>query len=150
MTLDKLHKNEVAGTGTVAWPYYMVFKERLILKKFDEIKTRTPLNTNLLKADLTDNGLLCPMVIDYKNKIIDGSARFALLSEAGVKGSLFYQARNKDEEVFFKNLNNLTWDEHPDMSKLMEKLWQGKMKKITEKVTHIFTENVKSVNPQRL
>ena len=148
MTLDKLHKNEVAGIGTVAWPYYMVFKERLILKKFEEIKTTQPLNSNLLKVDLEDNGLLCPMVINYKNKIVDGSARFALLSEAGVKGSLFYQARNKDEEIFFKKLNNLIWDEHPDMTKLMEKLWQGKLKKYTEKVTNLFTENVKTVIPK--
>jgi|TARA_R100000084_G_C4617184_1_gene131229 hypothetical protein len=148
MTLDKLHKNEVAGIGTVAWPYYMVFKERLILKKFEEIKTTLPLNSNLLKVDLEDNGLLCPMVINYKNKIVDGSARFALLSEAGVKGSLFYQARNKDEEIFFKKLNNLIWDEHPDMTKLMEKLWQGKLKKYTEKVTNLFTENVKTVIPK--
>ena len=146
--MDKLHKNEVAGIGTVAWPYYMVFKERLILKKFEEIKTTLPLNSNLLKVDLEDNGLLCPMVINYKNKIVDGSARFALLSEAGVKGSLFYQARNKDEEIFFKKLNNLIWDEHPDMTKLMEKLWQGKLKKYTEKVTNLFTENVKTVIPK--
>ena len=146
--MGKLHKNEVAGIGTVAWPYYMVFKERLILKKFEEIKTTLPLNSNLLKVDLEDNGLLCPMVINYKNKIVDGSARFALLSEAGVKGSLFYQARNKDEEIFFKKLNNLIWDEHPDMTKLMEKLWQGKLKKYTEKVTNLFTENVKTVIPK--
>ena len=38
MILDKLHKNYVHGHGTVIWPWYMVFKERLEIKKFDNIK----------------------------------------------------------------------------------------------------------------
>ena len=146
--MDKLHKNEVAGIGTVAWPFYMVFKERLVLKKFDDLKNKPPLNTNFLKADIAANGLLCPMVINYDNKVTDGSDRLALLKQENVKGSFFYQARNKDEEIFFKKLNDMTWDEHPDMTKLMEKLWQGRMKKYTEKVTHLFTENVRTAHPK--
>jgi hypothetical protein len=38
MTLDKLHKNQIAGVGTVIWPWYRIFKERLELIKFDDIK----------------------------------------------------------------------------------------------------------------
>ena len=38
MTLDKLHRNQIAGIGLVVWPWYMVFKERLVLKKFDDVK----------------------------------------------------------------------------------------------------------------
>ena len=51
--------------------------------------------------------------------------------------------------MFFKKLNDLTWDEHPDMSKLMEKLWQGKMRKYTEKVFYMFTEHVKTAKPNQ-
>tara|TARA_R100000081_G_C4791249_1_gene157893 strand:- start:586 stop:1023 length:438 start_codon:yes stop_codon:yes gene_type:complete len=144
MTLDKLHKNEVAGVGAVAWPVYMIFKERLVLKKFDDIKKKIAFNADLLKADIEKNGLLCPMVIDEKDQLTDGSDRFRILEKANIKGSLFYKARNKDEAIFFKKLNDLTWDEHPDMLRFMEKLWQGRMKKHTEKVTHLFTENVRS------
>jgi hypothetical protein len=150
MTLDKLHKNQVAGIGLVAWPLYMVFKERLSLKKFDGIENKVPFYPNLLAEDIQKNGLLCPMVLNNKNEITDGGDRFEILKKADIKGSLFYIARNKEEEFFFKKLNDLTWDEHPDMSKLMEKLWQGKMKKYTEKVTHLFTENVKTANPKQL
>ena len=123
MTLDKLHKNEVAGVGAVAWPVYMIFKERLVLKKFDDIKKKIAFNADLLKADIEKNGLLCPMVIDEKDQLTDGSDRFRILEKANIKGSLFYKA---------------------DMHGFMEKLWQGRMKKHTEKVTHIFTENVRS------
>ena len=147
MTLDKLHKNEIAGIGTVAWPTYMIFKDKLVLKKFDDIKKKIALNADLLKADIEKNGLLCPMVIDEKNQLTDGSDRFRILEKKDVKGSFFYKAKNKDEVMFFKKLNDLTWDEHPDMSKLMEKLWQGKMRKYTEKVFYMFTEHVKTANP---
>tara|TARA_Y100000004_G_scaffold143095_1_gene162778 strand:+ start:533 stop:982 length:450 start_codon:yes stop_codon:yes gene_type:complete len=149
MILDKLHKNEVAGIGSVAWPLYMVFKERLVLKKFDDIKNKIPFYSNLLAKDIEKNGLLCPMVINDKNQITDGGDRFEILQKANIKGSLFYVARNREEATFFKKLNNLTWDEHPDMSKLMEKLWQGKNKKYAEKVPHIFTENVKIARPKQ-
>ena len=56
---------------------------------------------------------------------------------------MFYVASNKDEANFFSNLNELCFNLHPDMTRLMEKLWQGKYKKYTEKVPHIYTENVK-------
>jgi len=142
---NKLHKNQIAGTGTVIWPYYMVFKERLILKKFDDIKIihwGRSLKQNVW-ADVEKNGLLCPMVIDKKNQLRDGNHRFRMLSKEG-DASLFYKATSDDEVNFFSMLNILCWDLHPDMSQLMEKLWEGKIKKYTEKVTHIFTENVRN------
>ena len=44
MTLDKLHKNQVAGFGTVIWPWYRIIKERLQLIKFDDIKEKILIN----------------------------------------------------------------------------------------------------------
>jgi hypothetical protein len=73
MTLDKLHKNEVAGIGSVAWPTYMIFKERLVLKKFDDVKKKIAFNADLLKKDIEKNGLLCPMVIDENDQLTDRS-----------------------------------------------------------------------------
>jgi hypothetical protein len=35
---------------------------------------------------------------------------------------------------------------HPDVTKLMDRLWEGKMKKYTEKVPHLFTENIRATN----
>jgi len=151
MTLDKLHKNKVEGTGIVIWPLYMVFKERLQLKKFDDIKIIH--NTHVefkqtVRADVEKNGLLCPMVIDKDNQLRNGNHRFKVIKKFG-DASLFYVAKSDAEVNFFSRLNVLVWELHPDMSQLMEKLWQGKMKKYTEKVPHIFTENVKFAIPKK-
>jgi len=152
--LDKLHRNEIAGMGRVVWPWYMVFKERLVLKKFDDIKIVHGTHADFkqtVRADLEKNGLLCPMVIDEKDQLRNGNHRFKILKKGDyADASFFYKARSPEEVMFFSRLNVLCWELHPDMSKLMEKLWQGKMKKYTEKVTHLFTENVKVANPKRL
>ncbi len=142
--MDKLHKNEIAGVGTVIWPHYMVFKEKLVLKKFDDIKIihwGRDLKQNVW-GDVEKNGLLCPMVIDEKNQLRDGNHRFRMLSKEG-NASFFYKTKSDDEVNFFSMLNILCWELHPDMTQLMQKLWDGKAKKYTEKVTHLFTQNVK-------
>lgn len=152
--MDKLHRNEIAGMGRVVWPWYMVFKERLVLKKFDDVKIVHGTHADFkqtVRADLEKNGLLCPMVIDEKDQLRNGNHRFKILKKGDyADASFFYKARSPEEVMFFSRLNVLCWELHPDMSKLMEKLWQGKMKKYTEKVTHLFTENVKVANPKRL
>lgn len=148
MTLDKLHKNVVAGHGEVIWPLYMVFKERLQIKKFEDIKIIH--NTHVefkatVRSDIEKNGLLCPLVVDDKMQLRNGNHRFKAIKKFG-DASFFYVARSDQEVNFFSRLNVLCWELHPDMTQLMEKLWQGKMKKYTEKVPHLFTENVRSVN----
>lgn len=151
--MDKLHRNQIAGMGTVVWPYYRVFKERLVLKKFDDIKIVHNTHADFKKTirdDLEKNGLLCPMVIDEKDQLRNGNHRFKILKKGNLAdASFFYKARSKEEVMFFSRLNVLCWELHPDMSRLMEKLWQGKMKKYTEKVTHLFTENVRVANVQQ-
>jgi CRISPR/Cas system CMR subunit Cmr4 (Cas7 group RAMP superfamily) len=150
MTLDKLHRNQIAGIGQVVWPTYMVFKERLVLKKFDDIKIVHGTHNDFkqtIRHDMEEHGLLCPMVIDQDDQLRNGNHRFKILKKGNyADGSFFYKARSPEEVMFFSRLNVLCWELHPDMTQLMIKLWQGKMKKYTEKVPHLFTENVKSVN----
>ena len=146
MTLDKLHKNYVNGIGTTIWPLYMVFKHRLVTKKFDDIKIVHTAHADFkrtIREDIEQNGLLCPLVIDKDNRLRNGNHRFKAIRKFG-DGSLFYQANSREEVNFFSRLNVLCWELHPDMTQLMEKLWQGKYKKYTEKVPHIFKENVKT------
>ena len=87
------------------------------------------------------------MVIDENNQLRDGNHRFRMLSKEG-DASFFYKTNTDDEVNFFSILNILCWELHPDMTKLMEKLWQGKAKKYTEKVTHLFTQNVKTAKEE--
>jgi len=128
-------------------------KERLVLKKFDDIKIVHGTHVEFkqtVRADMEKNGLLCPMVIDEKDQLRNGNHRFKILKKGNhADGSFFYKAKSPEEVMFFSRLNVLTWELHPDVTQLMEKLWQGKMKKYTEKVTHLFTENVQSVNPKQ-
>ena len=151
MILDKLHKNIVANYGNVIWPWYMVFKERKKKKKFDDIKLVHGVHADFkqtVRADIEKNGLLCPLVVDKDLVLRNGNHRLRAIRKHG-DASFFYVARSDEEVNFFSRLNVLCWELHPDMSQLMEKLWQGKMKKYTEKVTHLFTENVKTVNVER-
>ena len=151
--MDKLYKNIIAGIGTVVWPTYMIFKERLVLKKFDDIKIVHGTHAEFkqtVRFDMEKHGLLCPMVIDEKDQLRNGNHRFKILKKGNhADGSFFYKAKSPEEVMFFSRLNVLTWELHPDVTQLMDKLWQGKMKKYTEKVTHLFTENVRSVNPKQ-
>ena len=151
MTLDKLHRNQIAGIGQVVWPTYMVFKERLVLKKFDDIKIVHGTHNDFkqtIRHDMEEHGLLCPMVIDQDDQLRNGNHRFKILKKVTLQmANLFYKAKSPEEVMFFSRLNVLCWELHPDMTQLMEKLWQGKMKKYTEKVTHLFTENVKTAKP---
>ena len=148
MTLDKLHKNIVAGHGEVIWPLYMIFKHRLEIKKFDDIKIIHNTHAEFkqtIRSDIENQGLLCPLVVDEQLQLRNGNHRFKAIKKHG-DASLFYVAKSDEEVNFFSRLNVLTWELHPDVSQLMEKLWQGKMKKYTEKVPHLFKENVRSVN----
>ncbi len=143
--MEKLHKNIIAGSGTVIWPLYRIFKDRLELLKFEDIKIVHGVHPDFkqtVRSDIESNGLLCPMVVDDELRLRNGNHRFKILKKHG-DASFFYKARDKAEIHFFSRLNVLCWELHPDMSKLMEKLWEGKIKKYTEKVTHLFTENVK-------
>jgi len=136
--------------GTVIWPLYMVFKDRLVLKKFDDIKIVHGTHNDFkitVRQDLEKNGLLCPMVIDEKDQLRNGNHRFKILKKQG-EASFFYKANTKEEVNFFSRLNVLCWELHPDMSQLMDKLWQGKLLKYTQKVPHLFTSNVKTADPE--
>ena len=84
MTLDKLHRNQIAGIGQVVWPTYMVFKERLVLKKFDDIKIVHGTHNDFkqtIRHDMEEHGLLCPMVIDQDDQLRNGNHRFKILKK---------------------------------------------------------------------
>ena len=150
--MDKLHKNIIANYGETIWPLYTIFKHRLELRKFKDLKMIHGTHADfkaVVRNDIEQNGLLCPIVIDLKNEIRNGNHRFRAIKKHG-DASFFYVAKTREEVNFFSRLNVLTWEMHPDVTKLMNRLWEGKMKKYTEKVPHLFTENVRVVKPKQL
>jgi hypothetical protein len=147
MTLDKLHKNHIAGTGEVIWPWYRIFKDRLELVKFDDVKIIHGVHNDFkqtIKKDIEKNGLLCPLVVDKDLQLHSGNHRFKILKKLG-DASFFYKAQSDAEINFFSRLNVKLWEMHPNVGNIMEELWKGKMLKYTEKVPHLFSTNVRNV-----
>jgi len=147
MTLDKLHKNIVEGTGTVIWPLYMLFKNKLKLVKFDDVVLRHGTHAEFkqtVRHDVSRNGLLCPMVLDKDNVLRNGNHRFKVLRKHG-DASLFYVAEDDAEVAFFSRMNVKVWEMHPNINDLSF-CFEGKMKKYTEKCLHLFTD-ARNVTP---
>ena len=146
MTLDKLVKNQVANVGTVIWPLYRVFKERLQLIKFDVIKIiHSTVNEfkQTIREDIKVNGLLCPLVVDKNLNLRNGNHRFKAIKKFG-DASIFYKAQSDEEVNFLSRFNVKIWEMHPNVNDLGF-CFDGKMKKYTDKCLHLFTTNVRVV-----
>jgi hypothetical protein len=146
MTLDKLVKNQVANVGTVIWPLYRVFKERLQLIKFDDIKIiHSTVNEfkQTIREDIKVNGLLCPLVVDKNLNLRNGNHRFKAIKKFG-DASIFYKAQSDEEVNFLSRFNVKIWEMHPNVNDLGF-CFEGKMKKYTDKCLHLFTTNVRVV-----
>ena len=146
MTLDKLHKNQIAGFGTVIWPWYRIFKERLELIKFDDIKIIHGTHHDFkqtIKKDIEKNGLLCPLVVDKDLQLHSGNHRLKAIRKHG-DASFFYKAQSNEEVNFLSRFNVKVWELHPEVNDLSF-CFEGKMKKYTDKCLHLFNTNVRSV-----
>jgi hypothetical protein len=91
------------------------------------------------------DGLLCPMVVDWNNEIRNGANRFDVIKKRKLAdGSLFYKAKTPEEVNFLGRLNVAVWEKHIAKENIFDFqfLFEGKMKKYTEKCLHLFTENV--------
>ena len=119
MTLDKLHKNIIAGFGETIWPLYTIFKHRLELRKFEDLKMIHGTHADfkaVVRNDIEQNGLLCPIVIDLKNEIRNGNHRFRAIKKHG-DASFFYVAKTREEVNFFSRLRVRTRSPSVQLSK---------------------------------
>lgn len=137
--MDKLVKNQVANVGTVIWPLYRVFKERLQLIKFDDIKIIHGVHADFkstIREDIKNKGLLCPMVVDNNLTLRNGNHRFKVIKKFG-DASIFYKAQSDEEVHFLSRFNVKIWEMHPNVHDLGF-CFEGKMKKYTDKCLHLF------------
>ena len=94
---------------------------------------------------MEQDGLLCPMVVDWNNDIRNGANRFDVIKKRKLAdGSLFYKAKTPEEVNFLARLNVAVWEKHIAKENIFDFqfLFEGKMKKYTDKCLHLFTENV--------
>jgi hypothetical protein len=121
---------------------------RLELLWFSDVKQiHTPHNDfkHKVRDSMEKDGLLCPMVVDWNNEIRNGANRFDVIKKRKLAdGSLFYKAKTPEEVNFLARLNVAVWEKHIANENIFdfEFLFEGKMKKYTEKCLHLFTENV--------
>ena len=121
---------------------------RIELLWFEDVKQiHTPHNDfkQSVRQSMQQEGLLCPMVVDWNNDVRNGANRFAVLKKGKLAdGSLFYKARSPEEVNFFGRLNVEVWKLHMEQKNVydFEFLFKGKMKKYTDKCPHLFTENI--------
>ena len=121
---------------------------RLELLWFDDVKQiHTPHNDfkQSVRDSMKNEGLLCPMVVDWNNEIRNGANRFAVLKKGKLAdGSLFYKARTPEEVNFLGRLNVEVWEIHKVKKNIQDFqfLFTGKMKKYTDKCLYLFEENI--------
>ena len=146
--MDKLARSKHHDSRIIVHPFYQLFPMRLELLWFDDVKQiHTPHNDfkQTVKFSMGQEGLLCPMVVDWDNNVRNGANRFAVLKKGKLAdGSLFYKARTPEEVNFLGRLNVAVWERHVAKKTVMDFqfLFEGKMKKYTDKCLHLFTENV--------
>ena len=146
--MDKLARTTHHDSRIIVHPFYQLFPMRLELLWFDDVKQIcTPHNDfkHKVRDSMQIDGLLCPMVVDWNNDIRNGANRFAVLKKGKLAdGSLFYKAKTPEEVNFLGRLNVAVWEKHIAKEDIFDFqfLFEGKMKKYTDKCLHLFTENV--------
>ena len=132
---------------TIVHPWYKLFKHRLVLKDFKDIKMIHSTHAEFkaeIRADILRQGLLCPLVIDHTNTLRNGNHRFKFIRKVGT-ASLFYFAKTEQEVNFFSRMIVRVWELHSANGQIddFSFMFEGKMRKYSEKVPHLFSEGIK-------
>ena len=132
-------------------PKYKLLKHRLEVVWFKDIRTSYPGSRSSwlaafkkMEKSITDKGLLFPLVLSTQYKVMSGTNRCKIIRQYG-QGTLAYIARTTDEAEFLTAMNKEAWclSESEKGIESFEFLFEENMRKYTEKVTHLLTENIK-------
>ena len=97
-------------------PHYQLFKDKLKEVKFKDMKTLFPTIDSFeqeINADLDQNKLLCPIVLDKDGITIrSGTHRYEYFKNK-YESTLCYVGTTNDETKFFQLLNVFCWKNHP-------------------------------------
>ena len=132
-------------------PKYKLLKHRLKVVWFKDIRTSYPGSRSSwltafkkMEKSITDKGLLFPLVLNTQYRVLSGTNRCKIIRQYG-QGTLAYIARTTDEAEFLAAMNKESWclSESEKGIESFEFLFEENMRKYTEKVTHLLTENIK-------
>ena len=148
MILDKLLKTRDQGLKIIVHPLYQLFPSRLKLVYFDDVKAIHGAHNDFkisIRSDMEKNGLLCPMVLDSNNNLVNGTHRFKILSKNKLAdASLFYTSKDDNELNFLSRLNVEVWKLHSANTPPsdFEFLFKKPMLKHTERCMPLLNEGV--------
>jgi hypothetical protein len=101
----------------IAYPKYQIFKNRLKVYLFKDVKLEhIPIEKSILRVrnQMQELGLLCPMVLDpHIDRVRSGTNRYIELKRQGYDGSLFYKSKNSNEAELFHHMNVINFKLHP-------------------------------------
>lgn len=93
-------------------PKKIVFESLITKIRIKDLKPNQINNNkefvNTLKDDINKNGLLCPLVIDKNNFLLDGHHRYWAIKDF-CSQTLVYMVRDKDMDKFLSKLNSYIW-----------------------------------------
>jgi len=93
-------------------PKKIVFESLIKKIKIKDLKPNQINNNqefvNILKEDINKNGLLCPLVINKNNLLLDGHHRYWAVKDF-CSQTLVYMVRDKDIDKFLSKLNSYIW-----------------------------------------
>ena len=152
-TPKHLLTTETADKKTVIHPWYQLFKHRLELVWFKDIRVGTGSHYEFyikIRDSINQEGLLCPLVLNSEGWLINGHHRLKAIRRFG-HGTLCYQAKTRDEGTFLSHMNVAAWNIHIAKGNIENNqfMFEGKMRKFTEKVYHLFTENMRRLPVKR-
>ena len=128
-------------------PKYKLLKHRLEVVWFKDIRTLqhgTHSSFKEMEKSIMDKGLLFPLVLNTQYRVVSGTNRCKIIRQYG-QGTLAYIARTTDEAEFLAAMNKESWclSESEKGIESFGFLFGENMRKYTEKVTHLLTENIK-------
>ena len=128
---------------TIIWPYYQMFKNRLEIMEFKDIKSRDFDKYPLMKDKQLKYNY--PIVVNEHGNLKSNELQFHKLSKCG-NCIIGYKTKNQEEVEFFLKLEEKVKEYHP-VKDLSICFVDPKMRKFTDKVTHLFLEDVRIVKP---
>ena len=98
-------------------PKKIIFKSLIKHVNIKDLKPRQTNNNqefvNKLKDNINKYGLLCPLVVDKDNNLLDGHHRYWAIKNF-CSQTLAYVVRDNDMDKFLSKLNSYIWFDQKD------------------------------------
>jgi len=103
-----------------------------------------------VRTSIHKEGLLFPLVLDAQMLLLSGNHRLKMIRQFG-HGTLAYVAQKREEGNFLARTNVRGFEIHNEKGLIEDYqfMFEGKMRKYTDKVMHLFTEGVRRLPTKR-